>query len=187
MNAQGDISGLPIAHPKDLGDWLADMVVVLRDAVIMTGLSFAVGLLIALVHPEAIPFIADQEYELFVPCPEPGGVANPVPADDPVLLGEDTFVVDARSREEFHAWHFREAVNVPYDYLVPTPEETLRDLARAITRSRARRVVVYGDGAASDTGERLAKEVSGHGIKHVLFVQGGAPELRSSRELRGSR
>jgi hypothetical protein len=176
-----------VAHPKSLGDWLDDMVIVLRDAVIITGMSFTAGLLVALVHPEAIPFIADQEYELFVPCPEPGGEVTPVQADAPVLLGDDTFIVDARSREEFQTWRFREAVNVPYDYLEPTPRETLQDLAKAIVHSQAKRVVVYGDGETPDTGEQLAKEVSGHGIKHVLYVKGGAPGLRWPEKLRGSR
>ena len=163
------------------------MLIVLRDAAIAAGISFAVGLGVNLLRPDAIPFFADQEYELFVPCPEPGGEVAPVRADAPALLGDDTFVVDARSKEEFQTWRFREAINVPYDYLEPTPRETLQDLARAIARSRAKRVVAYGDGETPDTGEQLAKEISGHGIKHVLFVEGGAPELRSLGKSRGSR
>jgi hypothetical protein len=164
-----------------------DMLIVLRDAAIATGISFTVGLLVHLVRPDAIPFIADQEYELFVPCPESGGEANPVPADAPVLLADDAFVVDARSKEEFDTWHLRRAVNISFDYLDPTPKEVLEDLARTIARSRARRVVVYGDGDTPDTGEQLAREISGHGIKHVFFVEGGAPELRSSGKPGGQR
>jgi hypothetical protein len=164
-----------------------DMLVVLRDAAIATGISFTVGLLVHLVRPDAIPFIADQEYELFVPCPESGGEANSVPADAPVLLADETFVVDARSKEEFDTWHLRRAVNISFDYLDPTPKEVLEDLARTIARSRARRVVVYGDGDTPDTGEQLAREISGHGIKHVFFVEGGAPELRSSGKPGGQR
>jgi len=49
----------------------------------------------------------------------------------------------------------------------------------AVGKSRSLGVVVYGDGDMPDTGEWLAKELSGHGIKHVVFVNGGAPELRS--------
>ena len=157
-----------------------DMIVVLRDAVIATGISVTVGLLANLVRPDAIPFIADQEYELFVPCPEPGGEATPVPPDTQALLGDDTFVVDARSKEEFDAWRLRRAINISFDYLDPTPKEVLEDLARTISRSRVKRVVVYGDGGTPDTGEQLAREISGHGIRHVFFVEGGAPELRSS-------
>jgi predicted sulfurtransferase len=110
---------------------------------------------------------------------------TPLPADAPALLAEDTFVIDARSKEEFEAWRLRRAIHISYDYLDPTPKEVLEDLAETIARSRARRVVVYGDGDTPDTGEQLAKEVSGHGIKHVFFVKGGAPELGSSEEPRG--
>jgi hypothetical protein len=175
------------AHSKVLGGWLDDMVIVLRDAVIVTGASFVVGLLVALVHPEAIPFIADQEYEVFVPCQVPGGETTPLQANAPALLADDTFLVDARSKREFDRWRLRQAINIPYDYLDPTPRETLRDLANTIARSGAKRVVVYGDGAIPDTGEHLAKEISGHGIKHVFFVVGGAPELRPSEKPRGER
>jgi hypothetical protein len=167
-------------HSKGLGRWRAEMGVVLRDAVITAGISFAVGLLVNLARPDAIRFIADQPYELFVPCPEPGGEVTPIAADAPAVLADDTFVVDARSKEEFEAWRLRRAINIPYDYLDPTPKETLKELARTIARSRAKRVLVYGDGDTPDTGEQLAREVSGHGIKHVFFVEGGAPELRSS-------
>jgi predicted sulfurtransferase len=108
-------------------------------------------------------------------------------ADAPALLADDTFVVDARSKQEFDAWRLRQAINISYDYLDPTPKETLRELAETIARSRVQRVVVYGDGATPDTGEQLAKEISGHGIKHVFFVEGGAPELRSSEKPGGRR
>ncbi len=100
-----------------LGARLDDMLVVLRDAVGVAGLSCVVGLLVNLVHPDAIPFIADQEYQIFAPCPEPGGEVTPVPANAPVLWAQDTFVVDARSKQEFDAWHFRRPIHVPYDYL----------------------------------------------------------------------
>ena len=103
------------------------------------------------------------------------------------LLADDSFLVDARSKQEFEAWRLRQAINISYDYLDPTPQETLQDLAETIARSRAKRVVVYGDGATPDTGEQLAREVSGHGIKHVFFVEGGAPELRSSGKPGGRR
>jgi hypothetical protein len=174
-------------HSKGPGRWRDEMVSVLRDAVIAAGISFAVALLVNLVRPDAIPFIADQPYELFVPCPEPGGEVTPMAADAPALLADDTFVVDARSKQEFDAWRLRQAINISYDYLDPTPQETLQDLAETIARSRAKRVVVYGDGATPDTGEQLAKEVSGHGIKHVFFVEGGAPELGASGRPRGRR
>ena len=174
-------------HSKGPGRWRDEMASALRDAVIAAGISFAVGLVVNLVRPDAIPFIADQPYELFVPCPEPGGEVTPMAADAPALLADDSFVLDARSKQEFDAWRLRQAINISYDYLDPTPQETLQDLAKTIARSRAQRVVVYGDGATPDTGEQLAREGSGHGIKHVFFVEGGAPELRASGRPGGRR
>ena len=174
-------------HSKGLGRWRDEIPIVLRDAVLAAGISFAVGLLVNLVRPDAIPFVAEQPYELFVPCSEPGGEVTPMTADAPALLADDSFVVDARSKREFDAWRLRQAVNISYDYLDPTPQETLQELAETIARSRAKRVVVYGDGETPDTGEQLAREVSGHGIKHVFFVEGGAPALRSSERPGGRR
>ncbi len=157
----------------------------LRDAVVATVGFSALGLAVNLAHPEAIPYIAEEEYEILVPCPEPGGDVSGIDAGDSVLREDGTFVVDARPQADFDQWRFRQAANVTYDYLDPTPPETLQKLARDIARSGARRVAVYGDGDEPDTGEQLAKEISGHGIKNVSFVKGGAPGLKSLAESGG--
>jgi hypothetical protein len=174
-------------HRRDPGSWLGGTIVPLRDAVTITGISLVVGLLVNLVHPHAIPFVADGAYEILVPCPEPGGEVIGLDLSNSVTFTDAVFFVDARSKDEFDAWRFRQATNVPYDYLDPTPEETLQHLAKTIARSRAERVVVYGDGEVPDTGEQLAKEVSAHGIKRVFFVKGGAPRLQSLEKPGGSR
>ena len=44
-------------------------------------------------------------------------------------------------------------------------EAAIESLAKAIARSRAQKVIVYGDGDDPDTGEQLGKEISGKGIK----------------------
>lgn len=154
----------------------------LRDAVILTAVFAAVGLVVNLLHPERIPWVAEDEYETLVPCPEPGGEVIAMKPDDPALGSEKTFVVDARSTEAFASWHFGDAMNVTYDYLDPTPDEVINELARRIARSGAQRVAVYGDGDRPDTGEQLGKEISGKGIKNVHFVEGGAPALRGERK-----
>ena len=153
----------------------------MRDAVLITVAFSVVGLLVNLFHPEKIPYIAEDEYETLVPCPEPGGEVTPLEASDPALDAPETFVVDARLEEEHASWNFSQAVNVPYDYLDPTPEETIEELARRIARAKAQRVVVYGDGDLPDTGEQLGKEISGKGIKNVYFIKGGAPALKSQK------
>jgi predicted sulfurtransferase len=150
----------------------------LRDALLITVACGALGLLVNLFHPEKIPYIAEEEYETLVPCPEPGGEVTPLEPSDPALQAKETFVVDARTKEAHAEWNFRGAMNVPYDYLDPTPDEVIHELAKKIAKSRAQRVAVYGDGDRPDTGEQLGKEISGKGIKNVYFVKGGAPALK---------
>lgn len=153
------------------------------DAVRVTVGCVVVALTVnAWIHPEPIPLIAEREYDILVPCPEPGGEVAAMTCDDPLLHAVSTFLVDARHRPEYAQWHFRDAVNVPYRYLDPTPRDTLEALAAAIARSRARRVAVYGDGDNPDTGMLLGREISGHGIRHVFYVRGGARALRRAQE-----
>ena len=152
----------------------------LRDALIVTAAASLLGVLVnATVHPEPIPFIAEKAYEIMVPCPEPGGPVETLEPTDEKVSAETTMTVDARSTEEFEGWHLAGAVNIPYDWLDPTPEEKIGELAKQIAASRARHVVVYGDGGDPDTGEWLGKELSAKGIKHVHFVKGGAEALKS--------
>lgn len=73
-------------------------------------------------------------------------------------------------------------MNVPYDYLDPTPGSVIEELARRIARSKAQRVYVYGDGEDPDSGEQLAREISGKGVRNVFFVRGGAPALQEQGE-----
>ncbi|MFC1655071.1 rhodanese-like domain-containing protein [Myxococcota bacterium] len=151
--------------------------IALRDAVLITAASCAVGLLVNLFHPEKIPYIAEEEYNILVPCPEPGGEVTALEVSDPTVHAEDTFVVDARKQAEHQAWKLRDAMNIPYDYLEPIPDEALQELINKIQKSGARRVLVYGDGKNPDSGEQAGKEISGKGIKNVFYVKGGAPAL----------
>ena len=150
----------------------------LRDAVLITAACSLVGLLVNLFHPEKIPYIAEEEYETLVPCPEPGGEVTPLEATDAFVNAQDTFIVDARQKNEHQAWKLRDAMNIPYDYLEPIPDEVLMELIKRTQKSGARRVLVYGDGKNPDSGEQAGKEISGKGVKNVFFVKGGAPALK---------
>ncbi|MFC1611239.1 rhodanese-like domain-containing protein [Myxococcota bacterium] len=161
------------------GSWLG-LRTALRDAIVITVATSVAALLINLVHPNAIPYLAEEAYDTLVPCPVSGGPVTKLTPHQVVAASEtDTFFVDARSAEAFERFHHKEAVNVTYDYLDPTPPETLECLARNIAASGAKRVVVYGDGEEPDTGEQLGKEISGFGIKNVCYLVGGAPALES--------
>jgi rhodanese-related sulfurtransferase len=147
------------------------------EAVVVAAVAGGLALLVNGFRPGGLPLVAVDPYETLVPCPEPGGPAEGVAADDPVVEDPHTFLLDARTPDEFAAWHLPGAVNVPYDWLDPLSEETLGELARSVAASRARVVVVYGDGGRPDSGEHLGREISGRGIHNVHFVVGGAAAL----------
>jgi len=149
----------------------------MREAAVVAALSVAVGLAFNGLRPVGLPLVARVPYQTLVPCPEPGGPVEALDTADSSLRSPRSFVVDARSPRAFAEGHFDGAVNIPYDWLDPVPEELLEELARAIAGSGATRVVVYGDGGRPDSGEHLGKEISGRGIKNVFFVSGGAPAV----------
>jgi hypothetical protein len=77
--------------------------------------------------------------------------------DDP----EDGVIpVDAREARAYAAWHRSGAPSMPFDYLEPTSPEVIRK----VLSTRARQVIVYGDGGDPDSGEQLAQELSGKGL-----------------------
>ena len=109
-----------------------------------------------------------------MPCPEPGGEVTPIPPADIRWGDVRELLIDARPPGPFVEWHAVDAINVPFDFLDPVPDETIA----ALVATRSRRVVVYGDGQTPDTGEELARELSGRGMRNVHFVPGGFSALR---------
>ena len=157
-----------------------------RRTLLDAGVIVAVGVVIALaanfVRVDGLPAVAGTPYQTLVPCPEPGGPVEALDASLTDITSVGSFIVDARSHDEFLHRHVPRAVNVPYDWLDPVPEDILLQLARSIAASGATRVVVYGDGERPDSGEHLGREISGRGIKNVFFVRGGGPAVLGSEE-----
>ena len=150
---------------------------VFRDAAVVVALSTVLALVSNWLHPTTrIPLVAEREYQVLVPCPEFEGKAATAISPADLRSGEGTMLVDAREEEAFKAWHAPGAVCVPYDYLEPTPTV----LIAKVLEARARRVVVYGDGDDPDSGQQLANELSGKGIRNVSYVKGGAPLLKGA-------
>ena len=155
---------------------------IFRDAAIAVVISSAVALAFNAVRQDGIPLIADKPYEIFVPCPEPLGEVSGIPPassllDDAEVRSGRTLVLDAGTAAEYSSWHFRGAWSVPFDYIDPVPDRTVRKIAA----SGARRVVVYGDGGEPDSGRELARELAGRGITGVYFVIGGQTALKAAR------
>ena len=150
----------------------------LVEAALVAVAAAAAALVFNAVRPAGgLALVARAPYQILVPCPEPGGPVEPLPANGPELTAGRTFLLDARPAEDFDRHHLPGAVHLPYDWLDPVPDDLLQALVETIAASGATRVVVYGDGGAPDSGEYLGREISGRGIKNVFFVAGGAPAL----------
>ena len=154
-----------------------------RDALLVLAACAAVGAATNALRPGGIAFVQRSEYEILVPCPEGSGDAPAISADDPAVWETRTLLVDARSAAEHQSWHPTGAIHVPFDYLEPTAPEQVRRIAS----SGAARVVVFGDGNNPDSGEQLAREIAGKGIRNVRFVEGGAARLEKAAAVRGAR
>jgi rhodanese-related sulfurtransferase len=152
--------------------------VVVRDAFLLGLMASGVALAVNALRPtNRLPLVAREPHEILRPCPETSGHAEPL---EPGALrtGEPGLVLlDARSAEEFLAWHLPGARSLSFDYLTPVSREQVKELLRL----RPRRVVVYGDGDNPDSGEQMARQIAGLGLKQVHFVRGGAPALKGRR------
>ncbi len=149
----------------------------IAEACVIVLCSMLLALTVNALRPHPLPLVARAPYQTLVPCPEPGGPVTAIAATSPEVRSPRSFVIDARSPEEFTTGHLPGAVSVPYDWLDPVPDGKLAALARAVAASGATRVVVYGDGGRPDSGEYLGKEISARGIRNVHFISGGAPAL----------
>ena len=145
----------------------------IKKTFLLTGAGILLGLLSNAVRPGGLPWAATQPYETFVPCPEP--VKDVLPLDpgafsvtDPSML-----LIDARPNEAARCFQVPSALRVPFDYLRPVPDTMLKRIAR----SRAQKVIIFGDGGMPDNGHELARELAGGGIKNVFFVRGGIAGL----------
>jgi hypothetical protein len=147
-----------------------------RDAIAITIGCAIFALAFNALRSDGIALIQKSEYQILVPCPVTEGTVEAIEAKA-LKPGESrVLVIDARYSNDYKSWHFPGAINVTYDYLEPTDPKTIGEIAS----SGAKKVVIYGDGDNPDSGEQLAKEIAGKGIRNVSFVKGGSPKLNKS-------
>ncbi len=153
---------------------------VARDVGLIVAVTSALALAVNALRSDGVDLIAEAEYEILVPCPEPMGEAESVPADDARVASEKSLLIDAREPGDFESWHLSGAVNVPFDWLAEQHEVDLqaREVAKRVARTGKQDVVVYGDGGDPDSGYHWAALLSAGGIKRVVYVEGGASALR---------
>jgi hypothetical protein len=156
---------------------------VIRDAVCVVVAATGLGLTVNALRPSGgIALIQREPHEIVVPCPEPVGEAAATHPDDPRLLEPTSLVIDARSKSDFDAFHVPRAMNLPFDWLGPPVEKDVAAIAQRIARSKARLVIVYGDGDDPDSGREWARLLAGGGIRNVYYVAGGASAIRARTE-----
>jgi rhodanese-related sulfurtransferase len=153
----------------------------LRDAIIIAALCALLACIVNFVRPDSLDWFAERDYDILVPCPEPIGEATAMSAEDARRLKSNDLLIDARQPEEFARWHAPDSINIVFDYLTPISDEAIRKIAAM----RAHRIIVAGDGQNPDSGEQLAKEISGRGIKNVHYLIGGMARIKFANENHG--
>jgi rhodanese-related sulfurtransferase len=170
----------PTQRRAPLGSWR----IILRDAIGLVLVGSCCGILANLLHgKERLPLFQTRPYDIVVPCPEPVGDATALAPTSAYLRDFTSLVIDARSAEEFAQWHWPGAINVPFDWLGPPVQAEVGQLAKRVTASHSKRLVIYGDGDNPDSGREWARLLAGGGIRNVSFVEGGAPALKRSLDL----
>lgn len=154
---------------------------ILRDAAVIFIGCAVVSLLFNALRDSGLPVIRREAYAVLVPCPETMGEAKTLSPAAALFQDKNILLIDARSPSDFQKWHVPNSINVPYDYLEETPVSAVEKIAA----SGAAQAVVFGDGAAPDSGEQLAKELSGRGIRNVGFLIGGEAAVKAVLSPRG--
>ncbi|MFA5624977.1 MAG: rhodanese-like domain-containing protein [Bradymonadales bacterium] len=154
--------------------------VIIRDAIIIVLFASVIAMVYNLIRSDGLEWVAKVPYEIFVPCPETLGTVEMIESSDPRFSDGRSLFIDARSEEEYHEWHYADALNLEYDYLDPIPEETMKYMSQNILKSGMARVIVYGDGEGEkgSSGYELGRELSGRGINNIYIVKGGVAALK---------
>lgn len=175
----------PSRQPSRLAGRTARSIV--RDAAVVVALAVALSLLANTIRTSGIALIAEEEFEILVPCPEAVGEAEAVGPDAVLLRDPESLLIDVRSPLEYESWHLPGSLNQPFDWLAEQDEvdREAAEVAKVVARSGKHHVVVYGDGGAPDSGEHWAALLAASGIKNVVYVSGGAAALRRSAPLPG--
>jgi hypothetical protein len=157
----------------------ASWLTVLRDATLVGIACVAAAIATNAARSKPLPWIQHEPHAVLVPCPETTGEVTQVAVWNVDLESPDTLLLDARPTADVKAAPLprtgTRVLQVPYDYLEPTPPAALERIAA----TGAAKVVVVGDGLDPDCGMELAKELSGKGIRNVQYLPGGPAALTS--------
>ena len=79
----------------------------------------------------------------------------------------DVAFVDARPSPAFERGHIEHAGNIPYSFINPIGEETVREL------KRFKAVIVYCNGKDAQVSATMAGELAQEGVQGVTYLEGG--------------
>mgnify|MGYP001049198167 CR=1 FL=1 len=145
------------------------------QAIGLTGLACAIGLVVNWARPQGLPLVADKPYEIYKPCPVVSAEAEGVAVD---ALPQDLsgwVLIDSRRERAFEQAHPAGARPVPYDPLQLPEESVLTELRR----EKAAGILVIGDNQI-DSGRLLGAELAGAGLRGVRYLQGGFDAWRAA-------
>jgi len=130
---------------------------------VSTALAFAVNALRPLPLSLVMPF--PPEYRCST-MPR-SGLAIKVELAMAMFGRGDVVFVDARPSQAFEKGHIEKARNIPYSFIDPVGEETLREL------KRYKAVIVYCNRKDAQVSMSMAGELSEDGVAGVTYLEGG--------------
>lgn len=140
--------------------------VILQTAAVIA-LSTAVAFMFNALRTERLPLVMPFPPEYQCPSRISEGLAMGV---QEALVrhgrGEGLFV-DARSKAFFDQGHIEGAINVPYSFLDPVPEDAFARLREPGS------IIVYCNTEHGERSRLMAGELTDGGLKEVFYLEGG--------------
>ena len=130
---------------------------------VSTALAFAVNAIRPLPLSLVMPF--PPEYQ----CSTIPQAGRPMKIEQALKMFDraDVIFVDARPPQAFQKGHIEKARNIPYSFIDPIGEETVREL------KRYKAVIVYGNRKDAQASTSMAGELAEEGVTSVTYLEGG--------------
>ncbi len=149
---------------------------ILGQAVVLAAVGAVLGLGVNAVRPEGLALVAEEPYEIYVPCPMMPAEATPVEPEELADLDLNGLViVDARPVEAYDHRRIPGSRSLPYHPLKSPPAEVLAEYEAL----EPNRILVVGD-TEIDSGRLLAAELAAAGCLGVRYLEGGLAAWRAA-------
>ena len=149
---------------------------ILGRAVVLAAVGAVLGLGVNAVRPQGLALVAEEPYEIYVPCPMMPAEATPVePAELAELELDDLVIIDARPVAAYDHRRIPGSHSRPYHPLKSPPKQVLAEY-------RALGPFFFNDTATTeiDSGRLLAAELAAAGCLGVRYLEGGFAAWRAA-------